>query len=375
MMIKSQDTQLDFNINALDFPVGGAVVAIKDNKVVYSKGFGKARLGADEKPFTPDTIVSIMSISKSFTAASLLKLVDEGLLELDMPIVHYLPYFQTTDEEVSKRITVRHLLSHTAGFAGDLGIGDLVSPIAFNLRDFEKMKEQCGVTDSIIGGIRTREDVTRYIRSVALSDTPGSNWSYCTDAYIVAADLFEQVSGSSWDEFMESTWFRGLGLNRTTLYAHKVQQAEDHAMYYTSNDNVFRDATRPDSSMMAYEIPFLVNQLGAPMGFIYSTAHDLGSYLSSYMNEHPFLSSYALHEMFETVWDFEEEGEGYALGWGTNRKENLLILEHGGGYTGVSAYVCMVPSHGTAVIVVSNHDETPSQKIAYEMLDLLLQAR
>lgn len=372
-MLESLETLLDHNINAMDFPVGGAVVAIKDNKVVYSKGFGKARLGANERSFTTDTIVSIMSISKSFTAASLLKLVVEGLLELDKPVVNYLPYFQTTDEEVSNLITVRQLLSHTAGFAGDLGIGDLVSPIASDLRDFDRLKEQCGISDSMIEEIREREDITKYISSVVLSHRPGSNWSYCTDAYIVAADLFEKLGGGSWDDFMEGTWFRGIGLNRTTLYAHKVQQEEDHAAYYTSTDSVFRTVTKPDSSMKAYEIPFLVNQLSAPMGFIYSTAHDLGLYLSSYMNKHPFLSKRMLDEMFETVWEFEEEGEGYALGWGTRQKENLLILEHGGGFTGVSAYVCMVPANGTAVVVVSNHDETPSQKIAYETLDLLLQ--
>ncbi|OXM17092.1 serine hydrolase domain-containing protein [Paenibacillus herberti] len=371
-MVTSLETQLDQVICIQDFPVGGAVVVVKDNQVLYGKGFGKSRLGVNERAFTTDTIVSIQSISKSFTAAALLQLVEKGLLELDTPLVKYLPYFQTTDKLLSNSITVKQLLSHTAGFSGDLGIGNLICPNASDFNVFESLKAHYGITDSILQSINKREDVTKYFTSIALSHPPGSNWSYCTDAYIIAADLFEKVSGLQWDEYMDDVFFKRLKLNRTTLHVEKVQQDEDSAQYYSETDNTLHNIIKRNSNMDVFETPFPVNLLGAPLGFIYSTANNLGRYLSSYMSEHPFMSQTIIDRMYDPVWQFDNES-GYALGWGTRRVESHTFIEHGGGFPGVSAYVCMAPSERIGVVVVSNHDKTPTQKICYKVIDTILQ--
>lgn len=371
-MMISLEKQLDQVIGLQDFPVGGAVVVIKDNQVLYSKGFGKSQLGTNEKAFTTDTIVSIQSISKSFTAAALMQLVEKGLLELDTPLVEYLPYFRTTDKLMSNTITVKQLLSHTAGFSGNLGIGNLISPNASEFNVFGNLKAQIGITDSVLQSINTREDVTKYFTSVALSYPPGSNWSYCTDAYIIAADLFEKVSGLNWDEYMENVLFKSLRLDRTTLHVERVCQEKDSAKYYTSTDNILHNIFKPDANMNVFESPFPVNLTGAPMGFIYSTANDLGQYLSLYMSEHPFMSQSMIERMYKPVWQ-SDSIFGYALGWGTRRAENHFFIEHGGGFPGVSAFVCMAPSERIGVAVVSNHDETPTQKICYKVIDTLLQ--
>ncbi|MCM3749267.1 beta-lactamase family protein [Paenibacillus pasadenensis] len=371
-MVTSVEAKVDDVIFLEDFPVGGAVVVVKDNQVLYGKGFGKSRLGVSGKAFTTDTIVSIQSISKSFAAAVLMQLVEKGLLELDKPLVQYLPYFKTTDQFMSNSITVKQLLSHTAGFPGDVWIGNLVSPNASEFNEFKSLKEHCGITDFTLQSINNREDVTKYFASVALSYPPGANWIYCTDAYIIAADLFEKVSGLQWDEFMENVFFKSLKLNRTTLYAEKVQQDEGSAQYYTSADTTLRNMIKSDANMDVYESPFPVNPLGAPLGFIYSTANDLGKYLSSYMSENPLMSQTMINRMHEPVWQINRES-GYALGWGTRRTRNHTFIEHGGGFPGVSAYVCMVPSKRIGVVVVSNHDKTPSQTICYKVIDTLLE--
>ncbi|MEC0091019.1 serine hydrolase domain-containing protein [Paenibacillus macquariensis] len=367
-MSLSLETQLDNVICPQDFLVGGAVTVVKDNQIVYGKGFGRSRLGENEQDFTPDTIVSIQSISKSFTAALLLQLVEDGKLELDAPLVQYLPYFRTTDILVSNTITVEQLLSHTAGFSGDIGSGNLLCP---NIREFsmyDEMKEQCMISNSILQRISNREDVTKSFESITLSHTPGTNWSYCTEAYMIAADLFEKVSGKKWDECMEDLMTKRLHLKRTTLDAEKVQEDENSAQYYCSHHNVNEHNLETNVS----ESPFPINALGAPMGFIYSTANDLCTYLASYMNDNPFMSQAMIDHMYEPVWRFDEK-EGYSLGWGIRQHEGHIIIEHGGGFPGVSAYVCMVPSKKIGVVVVSNHDETPSQNICYAVLDSLLQ--
>lgn len=137
----------------------------------------------------------------------------------------------------------------------------------------------------------------------------------------------------------------------------KIKQDDDSAKYYTSEENNLR----------IMPSPFPVNPLAAPMGFIYSTAKDLGSYLNAYMNDRQFMSPRLIKQMFDPVWQFDHD-EGYALGWGTSKEKGYNVIEHGGGYQGVSAYLCMVPSERLGVIVVSNHDKTPSQTICYTIL-------
>ncbi|WP_442600713.1 serine hydrolase [Paenibacillus sp. KN14-4R] len=165
--------------------------------------------------------------------------------------------------------------------------------------------------------------------------------------------------------------FKKLSLKRTTLHAENILEDEDSALYYCSNKDILHNVIKPNLEMDVFKCPFPINSLGAPMGFIYSTANDLCKYLSSYMCEHPFMSQAMIDRMYEPVWRFANES-GYALGWGTRQKESHIIIEHGGGFSGVSAYVCMVPSERIGVVVVSNHDETPSQKICNAVLDTLL---
>ena len=371
-MAESWDTFIGNAVNSSDFPVGGAVAAVKDGRIVYEKGFGKARLGAEERDFTPNTLTSIQSVSKSFTAASLLKLAEDRLLDLKAPLVTYLPYFRTADKQASDRITVEQLLSHTAGFPGEIGIGNLMCTNVREFSVFESVKEECGLTDSILSGITSREDVTKYFSTVNLPHPPGSNWDYCTEAYIIAADLFEKVGGRSWDEYMEQVMFGRLGLNRTTLDPDKVLTDMDSARYYTGDVSILMNPVKPDPGRKAYETPFPQNRLGAPMGFIYSTARDLARYLSSYMTDEPFIPKELMARMHEPVWNLDNE-EGYALGWGTLRKGNLMMIEHGGGFPGVRSYVCMVPAKGIGAVVVSNHDETPAREICDAVMERLLE--
>lgn len=371
-MTASIINRLNHCINLKDFLVGGAVTVIKDNQAVYQRGFGKARLGLKATDFTPDTIVCIMSLAKSFTAAALLRLADEGHIDLDTPLRKYLPYFRTTDRSKSDLITVKQLLSHTAGFAGDLGIGDLLSTNAHEFVWYDRMKKKYGITNSVLRSIHKREDVTKYVEAVSLTQQPGCSWNYCTDAYIIAADLFEKVSGQSWDEYMELIMFKEINLTRTTLSASKVQQDEEHACYYTSVVNSLSDGQRNENGSEVSDSPFPVNPLSAPMGFMYSTASDLGSYMSAYMREDPFMPRHLIDLMFEPVWQFDPE-EGYALGWGTSKENGYNVIEHGGGFQGVSAYLCMVPSEQLGVVVLSNHDKTPAQQVCYKLLNTVLQ--
>ena len=99
--------------------VGLSVAVVQNNEVTYLKGFGAASLKRHTQ-VTPQTIFDLASCSKSFTAMATLLLWNDGLIDLDQPLKHYIPEFQLADEKVSDEITVRELLNQTSGLPGDL---------------------------------------------------------------------------------------------------------------------------------------------------------------------------------------------------------------------------------------------------------------
>ena len=92
---------------------GAALGIVKDGQVAYTKGFGEAEYGSG-RAMTPQTQFALASLSKEFTAAAIMQLVDQGLIDLDAPVTDYLPYFELADERYSD-LTIRHLMSNTSG--------------------------------------------------------------------------------------------------------------------------------------------------------------------------------------------------------------------------------------------------------------------
>lgn len=367
------DEKLELYLNTCEnkFPVGGAIVISIDHKMIYAKGFGKARLGEDAIDFTPDTMTSIQSVSKSFAAASIMKLVEDNLVALDAPLVDYLPYFQTTEKTISDQITVKQLLSHTSGLPGDLVIGNLITPNRHEFTAFNALKSQFGITDDDLKRIHTPEDVTKYLRNVKLENEPGTSWRYCTDGYIIVADLFEKVSGLRWNDYIENDFLPKLNLHRTTLNAEKVMQDHNSASFYTNERDVLVNRIQPDAQLDVFRTPFPINPIGAPMGFIYSTAKDLTTYLSAYMKEGTFLTRESFEAMTEPIGKIDDEGS-YGLGWATWINNGHQVVEHGGGFIGISCNISMVPTRGISIVVLSNHDKTPAYQICKDIVDILL---
>src|SRR3954468_7106843 len=164
----------------------GATVAILDGGEVGGAADGvlNRRTGVEA---TPDSLFQIGSITKVWTATLAMQLVDEGLLDLDEPIIKYLPGFQVAEPEVTRSVTARHLLSHTSGIDGDLfldtGRGD--------------------------------DCLEKYVAAMAdlkQNHPLGATMSYCNSGYIVLGRLIEVVRGKTWDTVLREQLFTPLGL-------------------------------------------------------------------------------------------------------------------------------------------------------------------
>ncbi|WP_318617596.1 serine hydrolase domain-containing protein [Sporosarcina sp. YIM B06819] len=339
---------------------GIVVNLITNGEIAYSKGFGFSQVDNVDKPITAKTTFSIMSITKSFTATSIMQLVEQGLLSLDDPVSRYLPYFQVHDETLTHQITIRQLLSHTAGFPGDFWIASLkdpnLIPLMKEVPEYQSILQQ--FPEIVLNKIRNREDVTRYFSNVNLLFEPGQGWHYCTDAYVIVSDILEKVTGVSWEDYIQDNIFNRLGLKRTFTDPNRINNEKDVTHYYTSNN----------SSVINRPTP--INQLCAPAGFIYSNVSDLSKYIISHMNfdQSPLLNTDSLTAMQDMIAN-RGENLSYGLGWKVRKFNGYKVIEHGGGYPGVAAYVTMIPSEGFGMVIFSNSDKMPVQKISERVVE------
>ncbi|MCA1065730.1 serine hydrolase domain-containing protein [Rossellomorea sp. AcN35-11] len=346
---------------------GCSVAIVKDAEIIYSKGFGHSRLQPEERPMDGDTLMSIQSVSKNFMAVSIMQLVEENLVALDDPIVTHLPYFRTKNKEQSDRITVRHVLSHTAGFPSEIGIANMIAPNVKEIfsdtpTEFQEALDHYQLTEEEITRIETRDDITKWFKKVELDYTPGEGWDYCTDAYVILADLFEKVTGETWESHLREKVLAPLDMTRTTADPQKVQKDHNSARYYLGEDQT--------------ETPFPINPISAPIGYLYSTANDLAKYVRFHLNEGAGILRQELKEdmqkpvqLVSEDWQFGSEVRSYGLAWFTDTYKGYKVVEHGGGQMAVRSLIKMVPELGLGVVVLLNFDGSMHHDVGDMVVD------
>ncbi|WP_342568181.1 serine hydrolase domain-containing protein [Psychrobacillus sp. FSL K6-4046] len=238
--INTKLEEIDALINGVieEQGVGISVSIVKNGKLIFAKGYGYAQLEPTPKLIDENTYMSIQSVTKNFVSVCMMKLVEEDLIHLDKPIVHYLPYFRTKEKGSSDHITVRQVLSHTSGFPADLGIANLVAP---NVREiysdtpteWSEALAHYRLKEEEVTSIHSREDITRWFRKVELDYPPGHTWNYCTDAYVILGDLIEKVTGESWESFLQNRFITPLQMKRTTADVRIIMDDDNYAKYYT----------------------------------------------------------------------------------------------------------------------------------------------
>ena len=152
---------------------GLSLLVARDGKVLLAKGYGFANVEL-QVPVKPETVFQSGSVGKQFTATAVMMLVEDGKIKLDDPITHYL-----TDAPATwKQVTIRELLSHTAGF------GDY--PKKFNFRkDY------------------TEADELRIVEGIPLAFTPGTKWRYSNLGYVTLGILIHKVTGGFYSDFLQ----------------------------------------------------------------------------------------------------------------------------------------------------------------------------
>ena len=340
---------------------GVAYGVVVGDRLVHSRGLGTLRLGEDAPPDAA-SVFRIASMTKSFTASTVLLLRDEGRLRLDDPIARYVPELAnirlpTAD---SPPITIRHLLTMTAGFPTDDPWGDRQQGL--DLDEFRRL----------------------LARGLSFAWAPGTRWEYSNTGYGILGRLITNVAGREYNEVVRERFLEPLGMHDTGYLESEVP-AERKATGY-----VWRDGRYLEEPMDGYGAL-------AAMGGIFTTVHDLSRWVGGFLDAfpprddpqgaHP-LSRATRREMQQTMVPAgfrvsqptadampDTEIAGYGFGLFTIDDQKLgRVIGHGGGYPGFGTGMRWHPASGLGVIALTNHRYGPGVPLARELLTELVQA-
>jgi CubicO group peptidase (beta-lactamase class C family) len=342
-------------------PVPGvAYGVIVDGELVHTRGVGTANIGMDTLP-TVDTIFRIASMTKSFTAAAVLLLRDEGHLRLDDPVTDHVPELQgqRSPHPGSPDITLRHLLSMSAGFPGDDPWGDRQQDL--DLVPFREFLE----------------------RGQSFAWMPGTEFEYSNLGYAILGRVITNVTGQEYCDVVRSRLLEPMDMTSTGYNAGEFP-TERIATGYLRRDDAF------------VEEPFAGYGAFASMGGLFSTVRDLAQWVhgfahafvaSSDADAHPLsrasrLEMQQVHRPIEPEITWTSIAElptvfvmGY--GFGTFVRSDLAlgkVVAHSGGYPGFGSHMRWHPASGIGVVVLGNRTYYPASKIAEQVLTALVHA-
>ncbi|MGQ8812320.1 serine hydrolase domain-containing protein [Bacillus sp. NA_165.1] len=263
-----------------------------------------------KKPVNSDYRFRIGSVTKSFTATTILQLVGEKRLQLDDPIEKWLPGLVQGNGYDGNQITIRQLLNHTSGIAEYLKSKDA---------DIMNSKKTY-----------TAEEIVKIGLSLPPDFSPGKDWLYSNTGYVILGMLIEKITGNSYAEEIEKRIIEPLDLSNTFLPGNSpVIAGKNHARGYVKMEGTgeLKDIT--------YYNPSLANAAGDMI----SNADDLNKFFSSLLGG-KLLKERELKEMLTTV-PIEGKGVGDAYGLGiyeTKLPNGVSVWGHGGGIPGFTTF-------------------------------------
>ena len=306
---------------------GMAVVVVRDGQVILRETLG-IRDPQTKQPVTPDTVFYIASCTKPFTAMAIVSLAEEGKLNLDAPVKLFLPRFQLADAELTSNITIRDLLSHSKGISG----GAIVWLDAFT-------------------GQITEDRFYHHLKEVEIAGRP----NYSNVHFTLLGRVIEAITGSSWKDVLNKRIFEPAGMKTATAYASKMY-AGDAAVpcLFVDGKIVAAESRKTDRTMHA-------------AGGTGASANDLARWLmlnlgGGEIDGTRIISEEHMREMVTPQATLPKSNSmfpdhtrtAFGLAWNLGAYRGEPLVEHGGGYTGTSAWITFMPEKGLGVAAVAN---------------------
>lgn len=305
----------------------GTVLVARGGRPVFRKGYG----AASREWMIPNTVGTryrIGSITKQFTAAAILQMVDQGKLRLDDPIERHVPDLPAG----WGKATIRQLLSHTSGV-----------PSYTMMEDFHAR---------LMPLEHTPKELTDLVRNVPLNHEHGTKFDYNNSGYLLLGRIIETVSDMGYADYLEKKLLEPLGLRNSGYDDGRTLVAQLAQDYADRKDRVVKSRLVDMSNTYA-------------AGGMYSTVDDLLAW-QQMLFEGKVLSPHSLQAMFT------DGGHRYGFGWYVRDNLSRRLYEHGGNIGAYSSLLAYYPDDEVVVIVLSNYGEDVVSRITDELARLAL---
>ena len=315
----------------------GLSIALVDKYgVVWSEVYGFTDR-KKKKPVTPDTIFSVQSMSKTFTATGVMVAVQDGLVDLDTPITTYIPDFTVKsrfEKNPQEKITLRHLLGHKAGFTHQAPIGNN------NYPDYHSFEA--------------------HIQSI--SDTwlrypVGQRYCYSNLGIDLAGYILQIVSGRPFAQYMKEKILEPIGMKNSSFDWKAIRNNENRAIGHAKGFS---------------KVPLEFGMI--PAGALYSSVEDMAKFIQFHLNygvvgNKKILEKKYLEEMYSVPFPVKGQIEGYALGIDKTKKYGSYYFVHGGGGMGFTSNMKWCPEFGIGMVLLTNSENHQLLNLSYMIID------
>ena len=311
---------------------GAAIAVVRDGEIVFMRGFG-LRDVENGLPVTPQTIFALASGTKAFTTMALGLLADQGKLDWDTPVRHYLPDFKLHDPFATERITPRDLVTHRSGLPRH--------DMAWYNSPYE------------------REELVHRLRYLRPNKDLREVWQYQNLMYMAAGYLIEHLTGETWETFVRRHIFEPLGMQGSNFSVEVSQTLPDYALPHKDNEG------------RVEQIPFYNACAVGPAGAINTNVAGMARWLLLHLNrgrlgDSQFISEGQIRQMHApqmamqqpAKWD-ELPHKSYGLGWFVEPYRGHDLIHHGGNLDGFATMTTLMPRDNIGVVVLSNLNGTP----------------
>ncbi|MBB4929504.1 CubicO group peptidase (beta-lactamase class C family) [Lipingzhangella halophila] len=320
---------------------GASVSVVHDGEILTSRGYGYSDVEEREKVDPDETLFRMASISKTFTATAVMKLVEEGQIDLDTDVNEYLDFPMETSFD--EPVTMRHLLTHTAGFEEEYRNVILPPDTDVELRD-----------------VVATEDPPEQVYE------PGTTPSYSNHGYALAGYIVENVSGMSFEEYVAQNVFEPAGMDSSTFEQPLPEELESR---------LSKGYATADQAPSPFET---VNDF--PAGAVTSSATDMGRYMLAHLGHtqnSELLQPDTLSLMKEPATSSDTlgtlaEGPQMTLGFFQEGRSDLGMVGHGGDTMVFHSQMNLLPEQDTGFFISLNssgHQATDSLNLRSSLME------
>jgi CubicO group peptidase (beta-lactamase class C family) len=308
---------------------GLALLVSRNGIPIREQGFGLANLELDV-PVTPKTIFQSGSVGKQFTAAAVMLLVEEGKIGLDDPLSKYFDSGPSWWDQV----TIRELLSHTAGFTD-------------YPKDFDLRKDY------------SEEELLKIVAAIPPAYPPGTSWAYSNMGYVTLGILIHKVSGQYFGDFLQERVFKPLGMSTTRIISEADIIPNRAAGYVLKNGQLKNQEWVSPSANSTAD------------GSLYFTILDLAKWDAALYTE-KVLKTSSKHEMWTVAAlnDGKPNRVGYGFAWFVDSRNGHRLVGHDGRWQGFTTHIARYLDDRLTIVILTNQGNCDPQRIVDDVANI-----